>query len=143
MFNTIGVIGLGVMGSNLAINMASKVKKAAVYNYTRGLTDQLVKKTRINNSIRTTKLKVLFSPYAIESVTRSLVPFLDSGEIIMDSGNSHYEDTGRRYDELKSKGINYLGIGISGGEIGALTGPSIVPGGDKEVYEKYHLCSQK
>ena len=54
----------------------------------------------------------------------------------MDGGNSHYEDTERRYDELKSKGISYLGIGISGGEVGALKGPSIMPGGDKEAYEK-------
>ena len=73
---------------------------------------------------------------AIDSVIGSLVPFLEPGDIIMDGGNSHYEDTARRYDDLKSKGIDYLGIGISGGEVGALNGPSIMPGGDKEVYEK-------
>jgi len=73
---------------------------------------------------------------AIDSVISSLIPFLEPGDIIMDGGNSHYEDTARRYDELKIKGIDYLGIGISGGEVGALTGPSIMPGGDRQVYEK-------
>jgi 6-phosphogluconate dehydrogenase len=73
---------------------------------------------------------------AIDSVIDSLVPFLEAGDIIMDGGNSHYEDTERRYDELKTKGIDYLGIGISGGEVGALKGPSIMPGGDKDAYEK-------
>jgi 6-phosphogluconate dehydrogenase len=73
---------------------------------------------------------------AIDSVIGSLVPHLEEGDVIMDGGNSHYEDTERRYDELKSKGIGYLGIGISGGEVGALEGPSIMPGGDSDVYEK-------
>ncbi|CAH0151033.1 6-phosphogluconate dehydrogenase, NAD(+)-dependent, decarboxylating [Peribacillus frigoritolerans] len=73
---------------------------------------------------------------AIDSVITSLLPHLESGDIIMDGGNSHYEDTERRYDELKSKGFSYVGIGISGGEVGALKGPSIMPGGDKDAYEK-------
>ncbi len=72
----------------------------------------------------------------IDSIIQSLLPFLENGDVIMDGGNSHYKDTERRYDELKSKGIGYLGIGISGGEVGALKGPSIMPGGDKDVYEK-------
>ena len=73
---------------------------------------------------------------AIDSVIQSVVPFLEKGDVIMDGGNSHYKDTERRYDELKASGIGYLGIGISGGEVGALTGPSIMPGGDQEVYDK-------
>ena len=73
---------------------------------------------------------------AIDSVIQSVVPFLEKGDVIMDGGNSHYKDTERRYDELKALGIGYLGIGISGGEVGALTGPSIMPGGDQEVYNK-------
>ncbi|AGK52384.1 decarboxylating NADP(+)-dependent phosphogluconate dehydrogenase [Bacillus sp. 1NLA3E] len=150
MFNTIGVIGLGVMGSNIALNMASKEEKVAVYNYTRDLTDQLVEKSKnrwINpyyeiqefvQSLKTPR-KIFLMVTAgkpIDSVIRSLVPFLEEGDIIMDGGNSHYEDTERRYDDLKAKGIDYLGIGISGGEVGALKGPSIMPGGDKEAYEK-------
>ncbi|MDF2902629.1 MAG: 6-phosphogluconate dehydrogenase [Bacillus sp. (in: firmicutes)] len=150
MFNTIGVIGLGVMGRNIALNMASKEEKVAVYNYTRDLTDQLVEKSKnrwINpyyeiqefvQSLKTPR-KIFLMVTAgkpIDSVIRSLVPFLEEGDIIMDGGNSHYEDTERRYDDLKAKGIDYLGIGISGGEVGALKGPSIMPGGDKEAYEK-------
>ncbi|MGW6301023.1 decarboxylating NADP(+)-dependent phosphogluconate dehydrogenase [Peribacillus butanolivorans] len=150
MFNTIGVIGLGVMGSNIALNMASKGKKVAVYNYTRDLTDQLVVKLdsqslhpyyEIQDFVKSleTPRKIFLMVTAgkpIDSVINSLLPHLESGDIIMDGGNSHYKDTERRYDELKSKGISYLGIGISGGEVGALKGPSIMPGGDKEAYEK-------
>lgn len=150
MFNTIGVIGLGVMGRNIALNMASKDEKVAVYNYTRDLTDKLVQANENSlidpyyevqdfvQSLQTPRKIFLMvtAGGAIDSVIRSLVPFLEMGDIIMDGGNSHYEDTARRYDELKSKGIDYLGIGISGGEVGALKGPSIMPGGDKDVYEK-------
>ncbi|WP_260288078.1 decarboxylating NADP(+)-dependent phosphogluconate dehydrogenase [Peribacillus aracenensis] len=150
MYNTIGVIGLGVMGSNIALNMASKGERVAVYNYTRDLTDQLAAELDIQSlhpyyeirdfvqSLETPR-KVFLMVTAgkpIDSVVNSLLPHLESGDIIMDGGNSHYEDTERRYDELKSKGISYLGIGISGGEVGALKGPSIMPGGDKGAYEK-------
>ncbi|MFE4430196.1 decarboxylating NADP(+)-dependent phosphogluconate dehydrogenase [Peribacillus butanolivorans] len=150
MFNKIGVIGLGVMGSNIALNMASKGEQVAVYNYTRDLTEQLVGKLdsqslhpyyEIQDFVQSleTPRKIFLMVTAgkpIDSVINSLLPHLESGDIIMDGGNSHYEDTERRYDELKSKGISYLGIGISGGEVGALKGPSIMPGGDKEAYEK-------
>lgn len=150
MLNTIGVIGLGVMGSNIALNMASKGEQVAVYNYTRDLTDQLIAKLdrqllnpyyeiqKFVQSLETPR-KIFLMVTAgkpIDSVIHSLLPHLEAGDIIMDGGNSHYEDTERRYDELKAKGIQYLGIGISGGEVGALKGPSIMPGGDKEAYEK-------
>jgi 6-phosphogluconate dehydrogenase len=150
MNNTIGVIGLGVMGSNIALNMANKGEKVAVYNYTRDLTDKLLH--RIENqsinpyydvqsfvqSLETPRKIFLMvtAGAAIDSVISTLVPFLEQGDMIMDGGNSHYEDTAQRYDDLKIKGIDYLGIGISGGEVGALNGPSIMPGGDKEAYEK-------
>ena len=150
MLNTIGVIGLGVMGSNIALNMANKGEHVAVYNYTRDLTDQLVQKLdgqaltpyyQIQDFVQSLetprKIFVMVTAgKAIDSVIGSLIPFLEKGDVIMDGGNSHFEDTARRYDDLKSKGIGYLGIGISGGEVGALTGPSIMPGGDKDVYEK-------
>ncbi|QYF82785.1 decarboxylating NADP(+)-dependent phosphogluconate dehydrogenase [Brevibacterium sp. PAMC21349] len=150
MFNTIGVIGLGVMGSNIALNMASKGEKVAVYNYTRDLTDQLVAELggqsihpyyEIQDFVQSleTPRKIFLMVTAgkpIDSVITSLLPHLESGDIIMDGGNSHYEDTERRYDELKSKGFSYVGIGVSGGEVGALKGPSIMPGGDKDAYEK-------
>ncbi len=150
MFNTIGVIGLGVMGSNIALNMASKGERVAVYNYTRDLTDQLVAELdgqsihpyyEIVDFVQSlaTPRKIFLMVTAgkpIDSVITSLLPHLESGDIIMDGGNSHYEDTERRYDELKTKGFSYIGIGISGGEVGALKGPSIMPGGDKDAYEK-------
>ncbi|WP_053368037.1 decarboxylating NADP(+)-dependent phosphogluconate dehydrogenase [Bacillus sp. FJAT-27245] len=150
MLNTIGVIGLGVMGSNIALNMASKGEQIAVYNYTRDLTDQLVQKSsgksispyyEVQDFVQSLKTprKIFLMVTAgspIDSVIQSLLPFLEAGDVIMDGGNSHFEDTARRYEELKPKGIGYLGIGISGGEVGALTGPSIMPGGDKDVYEK-------
>ncbi|WP_251554051.1 decarboxylating NADP(+)-dependent phosphogluconate dehydrogenase [Neobacillus muris] len=150
MYHSIGVIGLGVMGSNLALNMASKGERVAVYNYTRDLTDQLAQKSEGHSIFPFYELsefvKSLNTPRKIflmvtagkpvDSVIGSLVPFLDEGDIIMDGGNSHYLDTERRYDVLKNKGIRYLGIGISGGEAGALTGPSIMPGGDKEAYDQ-------
>ncbi|TCZ78214.1 decarboxylating NADP(+)-dependent phosphogluconate dehydrogenase [Paenibacillus albiflavus] len=150
MHNTIGVIGLGVMGSNIALNMASKGEQVAVYNYTRDLTDKLVEKIEgqslhpyyeIQEFVQSLEVprKIFLMVTAgkpIDSVISALVPHLEARDIIMDGGNSHYEDTERRYEELKSQGIGYLGIGISGGEVGALNGPSIMPGGDQDVYNK-------
>lgn len=150
MLNTIGVIGLGVMGSNIALNMANKGEQVAVYNYTRDLTDKLLQKVEgqaltpyyeIEEFVQALeKPRKIFlmvtAGNAIDSVIQSVVPFLEKGDVIMDGGNSHYKDTERRYDELKALEIGYLGIGISGGEVGALTGPSIMPGGDQEVYNK-------
>ncbi|MFO6496624.1 MULTISPECIES: decarboxylating NADP(+)-dependent phosphogluconate dehydrogenase [Bacillus] len=150
MFNTIGVIGLGVMGSNIALNMASKGEQVAVYNYTRDLTDQLVQKTdgkvlnpyyELQDFVQSleTPRKIFLMVTAgkpVDSVIDSLIPLLEEGDVIMDGGNSHYQDTERRYEKLKAKGIGYLGIGISGGEVGARKGPSIMPGGDRDVYEK-------
>ena len=150
MLNTIGVIGLGVMGSNIALNMANKGEQVAVYNYTRDLTDKLLQKIEgqaltpyyeleefVQALEKPRKIFLMVTAgNAIDSVIQSVVPFLEKGDVIMDGGNSHYKDTERRYDELKALEIGYLGIGISGGEVGALTGPSIMPGGDQEVYNK-------
>jgi len=150
MNHSIGVIGLGVMGRNIALNMANKGENVAVYNYTRDLTDQLVEKLdgqtispyyEIKDFVQSlaTPRKIFLmvtAGKAVDSVISSLIPHLENGDIIMDGGNSHYEDTERRYHELKENGIGYLGIGISGGEVGALNGPSIMPGGDKDVYDQ-------
>ncbi|WP_147535113.1 decarboxylating NADP(+)-dependent phosphogluconate dehydrogenase [Bacillus marasmi] len=150
MINTIGVIGLGVMGSNIALNMANKGEQVAVYNYTRDLTDLFVKNNEgksfrayydIHEFVQSLEAPrkiflMVTAGKAIDSVINLLLPHLEANDIIMDGGNSHFLDTERRYDELKAKGIGYLGIGISGGEVGALNGPSIMPGGDQEVYEK-------
>jgi 6-phosphogluconate dehydrogenase len=150
MSNTIGVMGLGVMGSSIALNMASKGEKVAVYNYTRDLTDSLMQKNEYEEmypyytledfvqslpSPRKIFVMVTAGP-VVDAVIQSLVPYLESGDIIMDGGNSNYQDTARRFEELKAQGIDYLGIGVSGGEEGALKGPSIMIGGEKEVYDK-------
>ena len=150
MSNTIGVMGLGVMGSSIALNMASKGEKVSVYNYTRDLTEKKKKKNEYEEmypyytleefvqslpSPRKIFVMVTAGP-VVDAVIQSLVPHLEVGDIIMDGGNSNYQDTARRYDELKAQGINYLGIGVSGGEEGALKGPSIMIGGEKEVYDK-------
>ena len=150
MSNTIGVMGLGVMGSSIALNMASKGEKVSVYNYTRDLTDLLMQKNEYEEmypyytleefvqslpSPRKIFVMVTAGP-VVDAVIQSLVPHLEVGDIIMDGGNSNYQDTARRYDELKAQGINYLGIGVSGGEEGALKGPSLMIGGEKEVYDK-------
>jgi len=150
MSNTIGVIGLGVMGSSIALNMASKGEKVAVYNYTRDLTDKLSQKSKneqiypyydVQHFVQSLESprKVFLMVTAgevVDTVISSLIPHLESGDIIMDGGNSNYEDTARRFDELQLIGIDYLGIGVSGGEEGALKGPSIMPGGDEQAYEK-------
>ncbi|PUB11914.1 decarboxylating NADP(+)-dependent phosphogluconate dehydrogenase [Paenisporosarcina sp. OV554] len=150
MSNTIGVMGLGVMGSSIALNMASKGEKVSVYNYTRDLTDLLMQKNEYEEmypyytleefvqslpSPRKIFVMVTAGP-VVDAVIQSLVPYLEVGDIIMDGGNSNYQDTARRFEELKAQGIDYLGIGVSGGEEGALKGPSIMIGGEKEVYDK-------
>ncbi|QBP40085.1 decarboxylating NADP(+)-dependent phosphogluconate dehydrogenase [Paenisporosarcina antarctica] len=150
MSNTIGVMGLGVMGRSIAMNMASKGEHVAVYNYTRDLTDLLVKDIEQQQlypyydvqefvqSLQSPRkiFMMVTAGNVVDSVIKSLVPYLEPGDIIMDGGNSNYQDTARRFDELKSQDIDYLGIGVSGGEEGALKGPSIMIGGEKEVYEK-------
>ncbi|MEC1179677.1 decarboxylating NADP(+)-dependent phosphogluconate dehydrogenase [Metasolibacillus meyeri] len=150
MVNTIGVIGLGVMGSNIALNMANNGEQVAVYNYTSDLTEKLMAKLEgqiltpyyeleafVQSLAAPRKIFLMVTAgAAIDSVIQSLIPLLQEGDVVMDGGNSHYEDTERRYDELKAHGIGYLGIGVSGGEVGALTGPSIMPGGDLHFYNE-------
>ena len=150
MSNSIGIMGLGIMGSSIALNMASKGEKVAVYNYTRDLTDLLMEKDEQKQlspyydvqsfveSLQSPRKIFLMvtAGKVVDTVIESLVPYLDQGDIIMDGGNSKFEDTARRFDDLKAKGIDYLGIGVSGGEEGALKGPSLMAGGDKEAYEK-------
>jgi len=130
--------------------MASKGENVAVYNYTRDLTDQLLQNNKqaqldpfydVQHFVQSLQsprkiFLMVTAGEAVDAVISSLIPHLEPGDIIMDGGNSNYEDTARRHDELKLTGIDYLGVGVSGGEEGALKGPSIMPGGDKEAYEK-------
>lgn len=150
MKNTIGVYGLGVMGSNLARNMANKGERVAVYNYTRDLTDKFVSRyaadridphydlgSFIQSLERPRKIFLMVSAgAAVDSVIESLIPLLGSGDIIMDGGNSDFHDSNRRYRALRERGIHFIGVGVSGGEEGALKGPALMPGGDWEAYRQ-------
>ena len=145
----IGMIGLGVMGSSLALNMESHGFSVAVHNRTSPQIDELVKNRSKNNNIfgfedlkefvdsikkpRKIMLMVVAGS-VVDDYIEKLIPLIDQGDIIIDGGNSHYSDTIRRTKELESKGFQFVGAGVSGGEEGALKGPSIMPGGSVSAW---------
>ena len=146
-----GMVGLGVMGSNLLLNIADH--GFSVVGYDKNLEKTTLfegsaKQGTIVKGVNTiedlvTGLKplrkiMLLVPAGnpVDSVIRELIPLLQKDDIIIDGGNSHYTDTLRRINELKGTGLHFMGIGISGGEEGARRGPSIMPGGDLEAYEQ-------
>jgi len=145
----IGLIGLAVMGQNLALNMESKGYSVAVYNRTAERTKEfLAGKAKGKNILGTFSFKELVDSLEkprkimlmvkagkpVDDNIESLLPLLDKGDLIIDGGNSYFKDTIRRNKVLKDKGIFYIGTGVSGGEEGALRGPAIMPGGQKEAY---------
>lgn len=143
----IGLIGLGTMGKNLAMNIADHGFTVIGYNRSTEVTKRLIEERHpnligalsldemVNSLVAPRKIILMVSAgKAVDQIIEQLLPLLDLGDIIMDGGNSFFEDTIRRHDNLKNKGIVYYGIGISGGEEGARFGPSIMPGGDKESY---------
>ncbi|MBD8487173.1 NADP-dependent phosphogluconate dehydrogenase [Echinicola sp. CAU 1574] len=146
-----GIVGLGVMGRNLLLNMAdhgfavagldldeekanSLEKEAAEGHKIKGFTsaEAFVK------SLRNPKAIMLLVPAGrpVDAAIASLLPFLDSGDIVVDGGNSYFPDTDRRFSELAEQHIHFFGMGISGGEKGARFGPSMMPGGDAQAYER-------
>ena len=145
----IGLIGLGVMGSSLALNMENHGFSVAVHNRTSPQIDELVKNRSKNNNIfgfedlkefvdsikkpRKIMLMVVAGS-VVDDYIEKLIPLIDQGDIIIDGGNSHYPDTIRRTKELESKGFQFVGAGVSGGEEGALKGPSIMPGGSVSAW---------
>ena len=146
----IGVVGLGVMGKNLALNMVSKGYSVATYDAWEEVVDTFNQTETKNKKISATShinefVNSLEKPRRIllmvkagdvtDDTIASLIPYLEQGDIIIDGGNSFYQDTVRRNKELNEKGINFIGAGVSGGEEGALNGPSLMPGGQKEAYE--------
>ena len=146
-----GMIGLGVMGSNLLLNMADHGFSVIGYDKNPEKTDLLEssaeKGTNVKgvntlremiDQLKTPRKLMMLVPAGkpVDSVISDLVPILEKGDIIIDGGNSHYTDTLRRINELKNMGFHFMGIGISGGEEGARKGPSIMPGGDKEAYDQ-------
>lgn len=145
----IGVTGLAVMGRNLARNIARHGYRVAVHNRSYGRTESLIadhgdegtfiasKETAdfVASIERPRKIIVMVKAgAATDAVIEDLLPHLDEGDIIIDAGNAHFPDTIRREHDLAQKGIHFVGMGVSGGEEGALNGPSIMPGGAKESY---------
>lgn len=141
----IGLIGLAVMGQNLALNINDHGFRLAVYNRTTSKVDDFIngaaKNTRIIGthsieefvaSLQTPRriLLMVKAGQVVDHFIEQLQPYLNAGDVIMDGGNSLYTDTTRRVNELEEAGIIYLGTGISGGEEGARNGPSIMPGGN-------------
>ncbi|MBC9912704.1 NADP-dependent phosphogluconate dehydrogenase [Chitinophaga varians] len=146
-----GMIGLGVMGRNLLLNMADHgfsvigfdkdaAKNAALESAaTPGTTVKGVAElaTMVQLLERPRKLMMLVpAGQPVDDVIESLIPLLEQGDVVIDGGNSHYTDTLRRVQYLREKGIHFMGMGVSGGEQGARTGPSIMPGGDLDAYAK-------
>ena len=145
-----GVIGLAVMGENLALNVERNGFPIAVYNRTPEKTDAFMQ-TRaqgknakaaysleefVNSLERPRKILIMVKAGApVDAVIQQLKPLLDEGDIIIDGGNSLHTDTARRTRELEPAGFRYIGMGVSGGEEGALNGPSMMPGGTRSSYE--------
>ncbi|NKB65690.1 MAG: decarboxylating NADP(+)-dependent phosphogluconate dehydrogenase [Candidatus Latescibacteria bacterium] len=145
----IGLIGLAVMGENLVLNMASRGFTVAVYNRTTAKVDDFLAgrakdKTIIGTHTPADLIATLKRPRrvmlmvqagaAVDKVIEDFAPLLEAGDIIIDGGNSNYQDTIRRTAALAEQGLRFIGTGVSGGEEGALIGPSIMPGGDPEAW---------
>src|SRR5579859_1561975 len=145
-----GLIGLAVMGQNLVLNIERNGFSVAVYNRTTSVTDEFTAGPASGKKIGGTadikafvgmlkkprKIQIMVKAGSpVDAVIDQLVPFLDKGDLIIDGGNSFFEDTERRLKSLAEKGILYMGLGVSGGEEGALLGPSLMPGGSPEAYK--------
>lgn len=156
--SNIGLIGLAVMGQNLALNMERNGYRVSVYNRTETVVDQFISGPAAGKNFRGFKelkgfvasierpRKIMLMVKAgapVDAVIAQLIPLLEDGDIIIDGGNSQYEDTERRVHELYSRGIYFVGSGVSGGEEGALNGPSIMPGGAVEAKNEVLPILQK
>ena len=154
----IGLIGLAVMGENLVMNMESKGFTVAVYNRTTAKVDKFTSgRAQGKNIIGTHSLKELVDSLKkprkvflmikagapVDEQIQQLIPLLDRGDIIIDGGNSHFPDTMRRTELVESKGLLYVGCGVSGGEEGALNGPSLMPGGSPAAWPEVAPIFQK
>ncbi len=145
----IGVIGLAVMGKNLAWNIESRGYAVSVYNRSSEKTEEMLKESEGKNITGTYSIEEfvnsLEKPRKImlmvkaggptDATIEQLKPYLEKGDILIDGGNTFFADTQRRNKELSELGIHFIGTGVSGGEEGALKGPSIMPGGQKEAYD--------
>ena len=146
---SIGVVGLAVMGRNLALNIESRGYAVSVYNRSREKTDELIAEYPDRKLVPAFSLEEfvdsLEKPRRIlmmvkagagtDATIESLRPLLEKGDILIDGGNTHFTDTIRRNEALAKSGLHFIGTGVSGGEEGALKGPSIMPGGQREAYD--------
>ncbi len=148
---TFGVIGLAVMGENLALNVESRGFPIAVYNRTAAKTEAFMAKRATGKDVvaaysleefvqaleRPRKILVMVKAgKPVDGVIEQLKPLLDEGDMIIDGGNSLYDDTERRTNDLEATGLGFVGMGVSGGEEGALNGPSLMPGGTEAAYKE-------
>lgn len=145
----IGVIGLAVMGKNLALNIESRGFAVSVFNRSPEKTHDLIKEAEgkkltgtfsieefVNSLESPRKILIMVQAgKATDATIEQLVPHLDKGDIIIDGGNAYFPDTQRRSKELEEKGLRFIGTGVSGGEEGALNGPAIMPGGQESAYK--------
>ena len=145
----IGVVGMAVMGKNLALNIESRGYSVSVYNRTTSKTEDVIAENPDKNLVLTRTVEEfvdsLEKPRRIllmvqagkgtDATIQSLLPHLDKGDVLIDGGNTFFKDTIRRSEELAESGVNFIGTGVSGGEEGALKGPAIMPGGQKEAYD--------
>lgn len=144
-----GMIGLGTMGRNLLLNMADHNFTVAGYDKDKKQTALLEKEAENKpvkafdslelfvQSLQKPRSVMMLVPAGkiVDSVIEDLIPLLEKGDIIIDAGNSHFTDTNRRVEYLNTKGLNFFGMGVSGGEEGARKGPSMMPGGNKDAYQ--------
>ena len=145
----IGVVGMAVMGRNLALNIESRGYSVSIFNRSSSKTDEVIalhpdKKLvptytveEFVNSLEKPRriLLMVKAGEATDKTIQSLLPHLDKGDILIDGGNTFFQDTIRRNEMLANSGINFIGTGVSGGEEGALKGPAIMPGGQKDAYD--------
>ena len=143
----IGLIGLGVMGQNLALNIERNGYSVVVFDREAPVLDSFLSRTKITgaptfrdfvHAIKTPRKIILLvkAGEPVDWTIEQIKPFLQTDDIIIDGGNSHFTDTERRERDLKNLGLFFIGSGISGGEKGALLGPSLMPGGNKDAYEQ-------
>jgi 6-phosphogluconate dehydrogenase len=145
----LGVIGLGTMGANIARNAARNGAAVSLFNRTTEKTEEFHQKYGAEGNFVVTRtleelvqsltaprtiLLMVKAGAAVDDLIKELLPLLQTGDILIDGGNSHYHDTEKREKALKRRGIHFIGMGISGGEEGALNGPSMMPGGNKDAY---------
>ena len=145
----IGVVGMAVMGRNLALNIESRGYSVSIFNRSSSKTDEvialhpdkkLVPTYTVEEFVASLEkprriLLMVKAGEATDKTIQSLLPHLDKGDILIDGGNTFFKDTMRRNEMLANSGINFIGTGVSGGEEGALKGPAIMPGGQKDAYD--------